>query len=421
MPTHNKEDFCGTTITKDPSISQQLCSALPTVPFDGQVFIDANNVKWIWDEQQEVWSRVGAVIEFPVATSSTPGLMSKEHKAVIDSIPPVGGSFGLITQPLLLYQENPDGITQGDIVLCSDSLDIQCVDIRGEVIEEQCNTATICDVDGLTPGLQFNISQVFLDTLCFEATGPPGPIGEQGEDGDDGLDGFKDSPQGDQGEVGRDATEGFTITGMRIEELEDIVDSAIVDATLDSASGRMSYTVSKMNVPENDEPADQVVVIPVARNLYYPIIPEDPDEYVTLDDWVLDLPADDPIGEPELLLFKMDSTTDVGAEVELETVRLTTLIESIVAFYKACLKSYDDAWLEEVCAFISGKDSAARSILAAMAARVSECEFDRPIQFCLGVEPGECPEPLKRNVTIDEFNDVLQVDIIPSLPPSPGP
>jgi hypothetical protein len=371
-------------------------------------------VRWRYDERLDVWCRIGKDDQLPLADSNTPGLLSKEDKIVLDSIPPAGGAFGLIAQPFILNSpDNPSGVMEGTLNLCSESLDILCVDSQGQEFPEECGIISTCDVvDQPPPGMQFSLSQKFLDTLCFEAFGPTGPPGRRGEQGDDGMDGFTDSPRGDQGTAGQDATEAAEFLGIKIEELEEIRDSVIVEMELDPASARLSSTTAMMNVPESDEPADQLVVLPTRRTLFYPLLADDPVEYTTLDDWRISVPPGDPNQEPDLLLFKIPQATQIGQEVDLIPVRLSVFIQSIADFFKVCLASYEEQWLEEVCEFINGKDEQARTILASMAQRLAECEFKRPIQFCLGIEPGECPETLVRNINIIQAEDQLaDVDV----------
>lgn len=422
-PIYNKDDFCGETITKDPSISQTLCSALPNSPFDGQIFVDANGIQWSWSDSKDAWTKIGVPSTVPLASSTTTGLLSRKNKIILDSVPPVGGSFGLITQPFILANpDNPDGVTHGNIELCSESLDIKCVDAQNIEYTEECVFIVACDIQDQMPGLQFKLSDVFLKTLCFEAFGPAGPIGRKGDTGDAGKDGFKNSPKGETGDPGSDATAPASLLGIKIEDIEEIRDTVAVDVTLDPATGKLSYALAKMNVPENDEPADQVLATPTQRTLFYPLLADDPVEYTTLDDWRVSVSPGDPIQEPDLILFQVPSSTAIGDEIQLQPIRLSQFIEPIVEHYKNCLKQYDDAWLREICEFISAKDAAAREIIARMAQRVAECEFKRPIQFCLGIEPGDCPEGARTFINTRQFNDIIDINIVPSQPPpSPEP
>lgn len=41
----------------------------PSNPINGQVFIDQNNTRWIYDIAQDAWLWVGPILTFPVAKS----------------------------------------------------------------------------------------------------------------------------------------------------------------------------------------------------------------------------------------------------------------------------------------------------------------------------------------------------------------
>lgn len=378
-----------------------MATQLPAVPFDKQIYIDAQRIKWQWSVQSQVWCRVGPADTLPIADDTTIGLMTAVDKLLLDSVPEVGGGFGLIVAPQLILAapENPTGAMQGDIVLCSESLNIDCVSASGFVLgEDGCG---VCDDIGFdsqgnailiaAPGLRFSLSQIFLDTLCIEVTGPQGPRGLKGSDGDKGLDGFSDSPIGDRGLSGFSIEEAHTFTGIKVVELEEIKDEAIVHMELNGPAGILSYTKSKMNVPEDDEPADQLVVTPINRALFYPLLADNPEEYLTLDDWHLTIPSGDSLpDDTDILLLKVDEKVAVGDVVEIKTVRLTELIKGVVDFYKGKLEEFDTAWLKEIKLFIEAKDAAARTILAAMAMRVAECEWQRPLHFCIGIKADEC-------------------------------
>ena len=105
------------------------CSVLPSTPTNGQVFVDSEFVKWIYNLELDLWERTGTVEAIPLATENTDGLMTSMDKRLLDKVPAVGGSFGLVVDTKLLLQSptNPDGVVQGDIKLRSDSLDIVCV------------------------------------------------------------------------------------------------------------------------------------------------------------------------------------------------------------------------------------------------------------------------------------------------------
>ena len=102
------------------------CTILPIIPTDGQRFVDAQMVQWIFNAKFGVWERRGTVEDIPLATLDVSGYMSPQDKNMLDGVPAIGGGFGIITDTKLLLksQTNPEGIITGDIVLRSESLDI---------------------------------------------------------------------------------------------------------------------------------------------------------------------------------------------------------------------------------------------------------------------------------------------------------
>lgn len=78
---------------------------LPTTPFDGQSFIDAYRIKWVYDGSTNCWKRIGAVPDIPLANELESGLLSAQFKQLIDGIPEKGGHFGIIARPLLNIPE----------------------------------------------------------------------------------------------------------------------------------------------------------------------------------------------------------------------------------------------------------------------------------------------------------------------------
>lgn len=72
---------------------------LPSIPFDGQIFIDAFRVKWEFDGSLKCWRKTGSVPEIPTATELQPGLLSANFKQLLNAIADRGGHFNIIAQP----------------------------------------------------------------------------------------------------------------------------------------------------------------------------------------------------------------------------------------------------------------------------------------------------------------------------------
>lgn len=429
-----------------------MASKLPQQPFDKQVFIDASRVKWSWDAKLQAWNRVGLADDLPLVTEDAIGLLSYSDKQLLDSIPAVGGGFGFIVSPhLLRTSDNPDGTIQGAVKLVSDSLNITCVGPDGEPIGqtgkaltpypkvEQKDVVALpgggygsstlkewltqnsltnpefeslkarndprlpatlhtgsssystgclagCDTpDGLTPGIKFALSDDILSTFFVELIGAKGPRGFDGPKGPRGKEGFTDGPPGDKGLPGVDATTTRKLSGIKVVDLDDVSDSAIVSIEMDSGSGKITYTRSKLNVPEDDTPADQVVALPLHRSISYTSAP-----FTTLDDWELLAPANDPAGTIDLFVAKIPPNYSSDKPSQLELVRLSDLIGLATSYYSDILCRWEKEWSMQVKEFVESKDEEARRVLSDLTQQVAECEFQLPIEFCLGVEPAQC-------------------------------
>lgn len=381
------------------------CVKLPGVPFDGQIFIDYQRIKWRWDATNEVWWRLGTADIIPLADEETSGLLAATDKVLLDSLPQVGGGFGFIVSPQLLLQApwNPSGTIQGSITIHSDSLLVECVDRDGLTLTGSLSSNDPSDVyNDPVPGLRFSFSTEFLNGLCLEVYGSPGLAGAKGATGDAGQDGYTDSPPGEKGDSGRDVIAPHAFSGVKIVELTTVQDTAVVDLDLNQELGILSYTTSKMNVPEDDEPADELIVLPTGRILGW----QADGQYRTLDDWVLAIPAGDPLDDdPDLVLLQMAPDAHEGRSIEVSRISLTDYIVEIVGYYKAILTQYETAWLAEIKEWVEERDREARSILAGLAHQLSECEWTRPLQFCLGIQADECiseepPEPTAQPTTV---------------------
>ena len=366
------------------------CVKLPNVPFDGQIFIDYQRIKWRWDATNEVWWRLGTADTIPLVDEDTSGLLARTDKVLLDSLPMVGGGFGFIVHPQMLLQApwNPSGTIQGDITIRSDSLLIECIDRDGLTLTGSLAGNDPIDVyNDPVPGLRFSLSTDFLNTLCLEVYGSQGMSGAQGAQGDTGAHGYTDGPAGEKGDPGRDALVSHAFTGIKIVELATVYDSAVVDLDLNQDDGILSYTVAKMNVPENDEPADELIVVPTNRVLTW----QTDGAYRTLDDWVLGIPAGDPLDDdPDLVLLQMAPDAHQGRSLEVSRVSLTDYIAQVTTYYKSLLTQYETTWLAEIKGFIEDNDHGARSLLAGLAHQLSECEWTRPLSFCLGIQTDEC-------------------------------
>jgi hypothetical protein len=453
-------------------------NVLPEQPFDGQVFIDAFRIKWIYDGSVNCWRNAGTVPDIPVATELQTGLLSAKLKQLLDSVPEKGGHFGIIAQPLLslvpqnpkvvkkdtvhtiektesgtqlvgassaerafepeqytgkilvfksgilkkkaflvftndatkIFLEgdataasrddeyeivnmsdlNPSGILLGDIMLVSNSIDITCVDGEGLPVvgDGGCNIDYIkCDdVTTNPPGLNFQINQDFIDSFCVTIPGCKGPKGDRGDSGPDGDPGTGDGPQGEQGDPGQDAPAiANTFSGIKIIDIDDIFDTAVVAMELDAEAGKLNIIRAKVRTPDDDTPATQIITTPVTRSLTF----TDEDTF----DYQINQPNIDPIGEADINLLKYPNRFDgFGSdETNINRLKLSDLVDSVIGYYETKLAEINDDYNRQLKAYIEEKDAAAREILGDLAMKVAECEFELPIDFCIGLTPNCSP------------------------------
>ena len=85
-------------------------SVFPPMPTDGQIFIDSELVRWIYDKELDLWERSGTADSIPVATATSDGLLSRQLKSTLDTIPAVGGGFGIIVDTKYILYFLNDGI-----------------------------------------------------------------------------------------------------------------------------------------------------------------------------------------------------------------------------------------------------------------------------------------------------------------------
>jgi len=467
----------------------------PAIPFDGQEFIDAFRIKWRYDASVKCWQRIGSVQDIPVATDVQQGLLSSRLKTMLDAIPPKGGHFGILANPLLslipqdlptkladkvfnsvlnesgsvvfglkprenqkypnsIYEghflrftkgalkdhtfliftndeesftlqgdasearyedefvifnpleANEQGVIMGDIEIVSDTIDIECVDNLGRpiTIQKDCGLDyKDCAGGTQAPGLDFKISQDLLDRFCIELRSCKGPKGPKGEKGDTGADGTGDGPVGEMGDPGENAPDvGNDFTGVKFIESDDVYDSAVIGLELDAEAGKLNVLKAKVKVPRDDTPATQVITSPINRTLVW-----DDDEF----GYTLLKPNDDPIETKnaddadvsmaaypqghETLISGTPDDIESARVSQFNSVKLSELIDKAIAYYKERYNAINDEYNKEIKTFIEDKDSKARIILASLAQDLAECEWELPIEFCLGITPDDCGDPDK--------------------------
>lgn len=375
------------------TIRSDRVTVLPPVPFDGQSFIDSSHIRWIYSANNNVWINAGQVDTVPLASSELSGLLSAQDKVFIDSLPAVGGGFGLIVKPQLLLatEDNPEGIIQGDITLFSESLDIECIGSPRSTLASNapCSELRADCVDGdETIGLAFRLSEKFLKSLIFDLPGSIGPEGNPGPKGKDGEPSVCPTPVGDKGPPGKSRTETCKLVGPVYEDVDGVFSEAIVDIKT-SRDCIVSAIKAPINVPENSKPADQVIATPVIRSI---IFPENPGG---ITDWELTKPSTDDT-ELDLLLLRIPTEGDC-TNIAFASFQLSNYINDIVKDYEEKLIEFDEDWRQQVKAYIEQRDDEARKILANLANKIAECE--RKVKLCASTTT-TCVPPLTTPVPI---------------------
>lgn len=379
------------------------CAFLPSNPVDGQVYVDKNYVKWVFNKSIDLWERGGTVATIPLATNTDPGYLSAVDKALLDRILPTPGGFGIITDANILLQSdaNPDGVIRGDIVLRSDSLDITCVNPDNTKLTAKNGDMSICvGADSPSPGLSFKLSEKLLANLVVNFPGPPGPKGHKGEKGEAGKPGYAGGPPGIKGLQGDAASVLNTLTAVTYRDVSGITDTAIVDLsiTTDETVGQILHiTKAKLNIPDN-APARKIVAAPLSRSVVYDPDPNAEKCNITrLNEWRLVKNAGDPT-PTDVSLIRLatgaDQVTDEPVGIN-GTMSLSTFITQVVDAYYDKLRDVDTQYGKVVREKISDLDAKARLNLADMANELAMCEFNIPaVEYCITFSGCDQPTPI---------------------------
>jgi hypothetical protein len=367
-------------------------SALPISPFDGQVYIDIFKIKWVYNAEDDTWNKVGVATDIPIARGEdnvlgpTNGLMSARDKAMLDGLSSKAGGFGLLLKPghYLTSDGGPDSILSGDVQFVSETLDFECM-LTGVGDCSNPNTSV--------PTVKVGLSKNFLESYRLEISGPQGPKGDTGDKGIAGRPGTGDGPQGDPGEDGADATTGYAFTGVIYEELDDVYDTAVVDLRLDQGAGQLEVTKARLDTP-GDKPAKNVIAQPIMRDVEF--------TSTTLDKWELSAPLDDRASTVDLNIIRLPKgwSGETGAAVPVTPIKLSNMVDSVIGYYKDAAATIISQWDTELKTWVRERDKEAREVLNNLATQLAECEFELPLEFCLGITPGDCNTSNKLGGTI---------------------
>ena len=351
---------------------------LPSTPFDGQIFIDAFRVKWTYNAEDSAWHKVGVAINVPTARSEddpdgpTNGLFSGRDKAFLDSLKMKAGGFGLMLKPgyYLTEEAAADNVLTGDVQLVSQTLAFDCT------------TSNIGNV-GYAPTVKVELSQDFIESYRLEIKGPQGRKGDDGLIGIDGRPGTGDGPQGDAGVDGLDAA-SHAFSGIIYEELDEVYDTAVVGLRLDASNGILEVTKAQIDVPDNDKAVSRVAATPVLRDI----------EFLSTDlsDWQLVGGADDSV-TVDLNVVKLPKGWVGDTEnnpVPVDSVKLSQLAGAIIDLYNMEAAKIVTQWDDILNDWVTERDKEARDVLLGLASELAECEFQLPLEMCIGFEASNC-------------------------------
>lgn len=300
---------------------------------------------------------------------------------------------------------NPHGILSGNVELVSDSLDISCV--TGDGLEDDCEQKS---QDNVPPkGLSINVKKEFLDSICFELPGCAGPRGDKGDKGEKGKDGTGDGPRGDQGDSGQDATTQGVFSGIKYVDLDDIYDTAVVAIEPDPDAGKLYIVKSKVRTPSGDGqdiPADQVIATAINRSVIFEeefffrlSKPEDGTDPIKVDSKKgVALAGSDGASCAVRSNFNNDvliaalpkGGVDADGNSELTLVWLSDILTQLGDFYRDKLQAAAEKYDRDLKNFIFEKDEEARNVICNLAQELAECEWELPLEFCLGLTQGDC-------------------------------
>ena len=292
------------------------------------------------------------------------------------------------------YALNKDGIMLGNIKLSSDTLDISCVKGDGTPIEDENCTLDyiVADDPDNPPGLDIKVSKNFLDAFCVQVPGVAGPRGDRGPQGQAGNDGTGDGPQGEAGDAGISVTIASKFSGIKINDISDIYDTAIVALELDASNGKLHVVKAKIDTPSGDTAAQKLITTPLDRSIEFT-----DDKFA----YKLIAPSNDPINDSDVDVahYPQGFQGEQSKSTQINITNLSKIVDDVINVFKNKLTKTEQQYNKQLKEYIQNKDKEARLILSKMADSVAQCEFSLPISFCLGLQPNMCA-PLAPNETV---------------------
>jgi hypothetical protein len=305
---------------------------------------------------------------------------------------------------------NLNGVIAGNIELVSESIDIECVDADNNQIDQECNPSSMRAVDGRLPALDFKIGDLFKSTFCAQQPGCEGVRGDKGPKGLSGADGTGDGPQGEAGDPGIDAPNTpIQLDGVKIIDIDDIYDTAVIAVEVNQQSGKLNIVKAKIRTPDDNTPANQLITTEVFREIEF-----------TGDGFGFSLlkPPVDPIGTEDVKIayypqgFEIPSGGGINKPLTtpVSVMDLSGLLNEMCNFWQVKLDQINDDFNQQIKTFIESKDDEVRKNLAQLCQELSECEWEKPIEFCIGTIASNC----------NPGDDLQLPPGTPTTPPPPG-
>jgi len=400
------------------------CSVLPAAPTNGQVFVDAERIKWIYNAENGVWDKAGTVETAPLASSAESGLMSSADKRLLDGVPAIGGGFGLIadTKLVLRNDNNPSGVLQGNIKLVSDSLDVICVDASLDPIPLDMTSPPQVISDegpegpGELPGLMFKPSEKFLKTLMVDRPGPQGGSGLKGDKGKQGGDGLSDGPVGETGESGETILDKCELVDVTYVDVPGVTTVGVVDISVQD-NCELVLTTSPIGI--DGESPSKVIATPISRSVVYE---DDADEgtcdLTSLDDWTIAGGPEE--GDDAVQLLRLADGSHSSEVAFSGDMTLVNFVEDVVEHYKSELSDVNENWFKELKEHVESVDDKARTIISTLANQVSMCEFNLPaVEYCITIEcPPTSPSAVAafgaqsiHGLPVNNMNDMMALNV----------
>jgi hypothetical protein len=403
------------------SSNNGVATFLPSKAFTGQIYVDQNGDKWVFNGLEQVWELSGPIAVTQLVSDKISGIISAEDKQFLDSIPEKPGGFSIVVQPqaVLVTPTNPEGTINGRIMLVSDSLNISCL-IGENQSPAYCKPGTLqilqCENIQNFQAISVKLTEQFLRTLIIKPPIATGAKGATGLIGPRGAPGFSEGPAGIIGVAGQNTLTSCTLNKIEYNDLDSITERGVVDlAILDTGGYGCKMVLTDAPITAPSVIAEQLRPATIGRSIAYPEITGDLCKASRLKDYAFLAPPGDTVGE--VYLTRVPETGAKLNKVELNnTYSLRTFVQDLVQYYITELKKVDADYGKTVKAYIGAVDSKARSNLATLSEQLTQCQFNLPsIEYAISFVNCNAP-PEQLRLTPSPANTTTTY-----MPTGPGP